>query len=100
MRCVTLLLAISLTVCAAIPMALIAIAVGLSDGRPVFFRQTRVGRGLQPFILLKFRTMRPDSSCDRTITVGEDARITRLGAWLRKYRLDELPQLFNIIRAT
>lgn len=65
----------------------------------VFYRQIRVGKDNKDFKLLKFRTMRPNA--DRQgllITVGADSRITRIGKFLRKYKIDELPQLFNIIK--
>jgi lipopolysaccharide/colanic/teichoic acid biosynthesis glycosyltransferase len=62
-----------------------AAAILLDDGRPVFFRQTRLGRGRRPFSILKFRTMR-------------DQRVTRVGALLRATGLDELPQFVNILR--
>lgn len=77
---------------------LVAALVKLQDRGPVFYRQMRVGHRGVPFRLLKFRTMVADA--DRTgpaITVGHDPRVTRLGAWLRRSKLDELPQLFNVI---
>jgi lipopolysaccharide/colanic/teichoic acid biosynthesis glycosyltransferase len=77
-------------------LAAIAVAVVLFDGRPVFFTQTRIGRHNQPFRLWKFRTMRNDTGGAR-ITSGGDRRITRTGAILRKYKLDELPQLWNVV---
>lgn len=72
-------------------LALSAICVLVAMGRPIFFRQVRVGRGGEPFTILKLRTMR--------IGDGSDAeRITPFGAFLRKTSLDELPQLFNVLR--
>jgi len=67
------------------------------DGPPVFFRQSRVGQNGEPFLILKFRTMRRET-VGRAITVSGDHRVTRAGAWLRKRKLDELPQLINVIR--
>jgi lipopolysaccharide/colanic/teichoic acid biosynthesis glycosyltransferase len=78
-------------------LAIAAAAVLLETGRPVLFRQTRVGRGGAPFSLFKLRSMRvgqPGSS----ITAGRDPRVSRVGALLRRYKLDELPQLWNIMR--
>ncbi len=69
-----------------------------ADSRgPVFYRQTRVGRGNRDFRLYKFRSMRPDSDRLGLITVGgRDPRVTRSGYYIRKYKLDELPQLINV----
>ena len=65
---------------------------------PVFFRQVRVGRCGREFKIFKFRTMVPDAeNRGLKITVGGDPRITRAGHFLRKYKLDELPQLFNVL---
>jgi len=75
----------------------IALVIMLDDGPPVFFTQTRVGRNGQPFRIWKFRTMRSGSH-GSVITAAGDDRITRAGARLRKYKLDELPQLFNVFK--
>ena len=92
---------------AALPMAVIALVVAASMGRPVLFRQRRVGRGGQEFDVFKFRTMRPDRRTlsldvihDRRVThkSDRDPRHTRIGRVLRRYSLDELPQLFNVLR--
>ena len=64
---------------------------------PVFFRQERVGRLGRPFRIHKFRTMRMDAERAGQLTVGTDARITRIGAFLRAHRLDELPQLIDVL---
>lgn len=85
-------------VLAAFPMLFIALAIRVFDGTPVFWSQVRVGRGMQPFRLYKFRTMKVFAEHPRSLTVGMDPRITRLGYWLRRYHLDELPQLFNILK--
>jgi lipopolysaccharide/colanic/teichoic acid biosynthesis glycosyltransferase len=81
---------------AALPfLAFLGALVALIDGRPVFFSQTRIGRHGEPFRLWKFRTMRTGIP-GTAITAGGDQRITRLGARLRQYKLDELPQLWNV----
>ncbi|GAA0076888.1 sugar transferase [Clostridium sp. CTA-5] len=69
-----------------------------SDG-PVFFKQIRVGEDGKEFEILKFRTMVVDAEkLGKQITVGKDNRITKVGAFLRKYKLDELPQLINVFK--
>ncbi|MDX9751808.1 MAG: sugar transferase [Flavobacteriales bacterium] len=76
----------------------IALLVGLGSPGGVFFRQERVGRGGRTFRLWKFRTMRPGSERQGQLTVGgRDPRITATGRWLRKSKLDELPQLVNVL---
>jgi sugar transferase EpsL len=73
----------------------IAIAIRLTMGRPVLFRQTRPGLGGRPFTLVKFRTMsEPQDGKDAT----DGARLTRLGAFLRRTSLDEIPELWNVLR--
>jgi lipopolysaccharide/colanic/teichoic acid biosynthesis glycosyltransferase len=79
--------------------AVIALLVKLGSKGPVFFRQTRVGRYGRPFRIFKFRTMCVDAEAKGAeITVGDDKRITRAGRVLRKYKLDELPQLINVLK--
>jgi lipopolysaccharide/colanic/teichoic acid biosynthesis glycosyltransferase len=76
----------------------VALLVKAGDGGAVFFRQERVGYRGRPFRIWKFRTMVPDAEArGLPLTVGEDVRVTRVGAWLRRLRLDELPQLFNVL---
>lgn len=80
--------------------ALLAIAlwVKLDSPGPVFFRQVRVGRRGREFRIYKFRTMQPNAErVGPQITVGADARVTRSGAFLRKSKLDELPQFINVL---
>jgi lipopolysaccharide/colanic/teichoic acid biosynthesis glycosyltransferase len=75
----------------------IALLIKLDDGGPIFFRQLRVGYRGRPFRIWKFRTMVSGSALHGDLTVGEDARVTRVGRWLRRLKLDELPQLLNIL---
>ena len=81
-------------------LAAIAIWIRLDSPGPVLFRQVRVGRHGQLFDILKFRTMSVQPAPQRLLTVGHDARVTRAGHFLRKYKLDELPQLFNVVQGT
>ena len=74
----------------------VALAILINDGRPVLFSQMRVGKDGKPFRIWKFRTMRA-CSYGNVITVAGDARVTKVGATLRKYKLDELPQLVNVL---
>src|SRR5256714_3818436 len=79
-------------------LAVVAVLVKNEDGGPVFFRQERVGYRSRPFRIWKFRTMVPDAGAQGLpLTVGGDSRVTRIGAWLRRLKLDELPQLFNVL---
>jgi lipopolysaccharide/colanic/teichoic acid biosynthesis glycosyltransferase len=74
-----------------------AIAVRLDSAGPILFRQTRMGRNFRPFSIYKFRTMTVDApERGGQITAGADPRITPSGRWLRKSKIDELPQLFNV----
>ncbi len=78
-------------------LALLAAAIVVEDGSPVLFRQLRIGRHGNPFWLLKLRSMR-NGKAGMAITAKNDSRITRMGSFLRKYKLDELPQLWNVVR--
>ena len=75
---------------------LLAVWIKLDSPGPVFFRQQRVGRFGVPFDIFKFRTMRADAAGPQ-LTVGADPRITGAGAWLRQTRMDELPQLIDVL---
>jgi exopolysaccharide biosynthesis polyprenyl glycosylphosphotransferase len=93
----------------AIPMMLIALAIRITSPGPVIFRQKRAGRFGKPFVMLKFRSMRNDAEMRRAelepfnqmsgpvFKVEDDPRVTRLGHWLRKTSMDELPQLLNVL---
>ncbi|MDO4334376.1 MAG: sugar transferase [Bacteroidales bacterium] len=77
----------------------LAVWIKLDSKGPVFYRQTRVGRDNKDFRLFKFRSMRPDSDKLGLITVGgRDPRVTRSGYYIRKYKLDEFPQLINVFK--
>ena len=81
-----------------IPMDIIALAIRLDSPGPVFFRQARVTQYGKIFRIYKFRTMVDNASkLGAAVTVDNDSRITKVGAFLRKYRMDEFPQLFNIL---
>ncbi|MCI7771123.1 MAG: sugar transferase [Eubacterium sp.] len=81
-----------------IPMGVIALAIRLDSPGPIFFRQARVTQYGRIFRIYKFRTMVDNASkLGSAVTVDNDVRITKVGAFLRKYRMDEFPQLFNIL---
>lgn len=78
---------------------IIAIFIKLGSDGPVFFKQERVGLKGKHFLILKYRTMIVDAEkYGKQITVGKDNRITAVGSFLRKYKLDELPQLINVLK--
>lgn len=80
----------------------LALAVKLSSPGPVFYRQTRVGQGGATYVLLKFRTMRQDAESESgaTLSCPGDPRVTGVGRLLRRFRVDELPQFFNVLTGT
>ncbi|HEX5411661.1 MAG TPA: sugar transferase [Terriglobia bacterium] len=92
-------------VCAAIGLVVlfplfcvIGLAIILDDGEPIFYSHRRVGKHFQCFGLLKFRSMAPNAAgAGGALTVANDPRVTRVGRILRKYKLDELPQLLNVV---
>ena len=77
---------------------ILAVWIPLDSQGPVFYRQTRVGRGGRDFRIFKFRTMRVGADKGSLVTIGgHDPRVTRVGAFLRRLKLDELPQLLNVL---
>jgi lipopolysaccharide/colanic/teichoic acid biosynthesis glycosyltransferase len=82
----------------ALPVILAAFVVATVDtGANGFFTQARIGRGGKPFRVIKIRTMRPGSETGSTVTTANDARVTTAGRFFRRTKIDELPQLFNIL---
>ena len=76
---------------------IIALLMKIDSKGPVFFKQVRVTKDAREFKIFKYRTMRVGSDKYSQITVGKDNRITKVGAFLRKYKLDEIPQLINVL---
>jgi lipopolysaccharide/colanic/teichoic acid biosynthesis glycosyltransferase len=85
-------------VCASPVMLLIAIAIKLDSHGPVIYRGVRIGKGAQPFFMYKARTMVVGADRTDTATAHRDPRITCVGALLRRAKLDEFPQLINVLR--
>ena len=99
-RLLDLLLSLAACVVLAIPMGIIALWIKKDSPGPVFFKQRRVGRGKKCFNILKFRTMRGDTPHDvpTHLLKNADSYITKSGAFLRRTSLDELPQIWNILK--
>jgi lipopolysaccharide/colanic/teichoic acid biosynthesis glycosyltransferase len=96
-RCVDVAVSSFLLIVALPVLAAAAIAIKLDSDGPVFFVQPRMGRGFNLFALIKLRTMRI-RCVGSAFTLGADPRITRVGHWLRLSKVDELPQLWNVLR--
>lgn len=96
-RALDIIIAVPALFILSLPLLMIAGAIVATDGRPAIFTQARVGRFGKPFTLYKFRTMHPDGR-GLELTSRNDGRITAIGGWLRRRKLDELPQLFNILK--
>ena len=79
-------------------MLLAALAIKLDSPGPIMFRQKRIGEGFHPFLIYKFRTMQEASGRRRSLTVGDDPRITSSGRFLRRTKIDEIPQLINVLK--
>ena len=79
-------------------MVITAVGVKLSSPGPIFFKQARVGKGKKPFTMLKFRSMRINSAETTGWSTTSDPRRTKFGSFIRKYSIDELPQLFNVFK--
>ncbi|HEY0867759.1 MAG TPA: sugar transferase [Fimbriimonas sp.] len=108
-RIVDVAIALSALVLLALPMLILAFLIKIQDGGPIFYRQTRVGRYGVPFPFYKFRSMRIDADQVRhqllqksdasgaAFKMKKDPRVTKLGRFMRKYSVDELPQLFSVL---
>jgi lipopolysaccharide/colanic/teichoic acid biosynthesis glycosyltransferase len=80
-------------------LGLVAILIKLDSAGPVFFKQERMGQGFRPFFIYKLRTMIHQADTQGPfITAGKDSRVTRVGAFLRRTKIDELPQLINVLK--
>ena len=99
-RTMDILLGSVALIIAAIPMLIVALAIKLEDGGPVFFKQKRMTRGGREFDILKFRSMIVDAEkySGAVLAAGDDPRITKVGKIIRATRLDELPQIINIVK--
>ena len=75
---------------------LVSLLIVIDSGFPIFFLQKRIGRGAKEFNIIKFRTMKTNNE-NITITVSDDVRITRIGKYLRKTKIDELPEILNVL---
>ena len=99
-RIIDLAIAVPVTIVAAIPMAITAVAIKLDSPGPVIFKQDRIGKNGKTFKILKFRSMVQNSEHTGTgVYSGKgDTRVTRVGKFIRATSIDELPQLFNVLK--
>ena len=97
-RLFDVLVSIIALVILAIPFLVVAIVIKLDSKGPVFFLQERMGKDASPFMIYKFRTMRQGSESIRYYIVSDDPSVTRPGRWMRRWGLDELPQLLNVLK--
>ncbi len=97
-RCLDLVLSLAMLVLVAPLLLLSAIAIKLESRGPVLFIQARLGRGGRTFRVVKLRTMTDRPRQDRLQVFGDHCEVTRVGRWLRRSKIDELPQLWNVIR--
>lgn len=107
-RGLDIVLGIALAVAAVPVLVTVAVAIRLDSPGPILFRTRRVGKHGKPFLMLKFRTMVKDAEdrlqdlahlnvAERMVKIPDDPRVTRVGNWLRRYSLDELPQILNVL---
>ena len=82
-----------------VPFLITAVAIKLESKGPVFFRQERMGKDAKPFMIYKFRTMLQGSESIRYYIVSDNPSVTKLGRWMRRWGLDELPQLLNVLKS-
>lgn len=97
-RLVDVLVVLALAPILLVVFGLVAIAVFMDDGRPILFWQTRIGRSKLPFKMAKIRSMRADAEANGAVfATRDDPRVTRVGSFIRRYRLDEIPQFWNVL---
>lgn len=96
-RTFDILLALAGIIVTLIPLCIIGFSVKMTSRGPIFFKQSRIGRNGRPFKCVKIRTMYLHSERHGTVTISQDVRVTPLGRFLRQYKLDELPQLWNVL---